>query len=240
MDCTIEANLLASAFKAINEVDNECIVNFFDEGISVDLVDPANVMMIDLKLPHKEFMEYKLPDGEEQLGFDMTELLDTLSLCSKGELVKIWTEDGKLNFVSDSVNYTLPLLAINTLRAPPAIPHLVNDTIIETNKTYFSKAIKAVAKVDQHASMMCDDGEFLISAENQGKKMEVPGKDAATVLRNAPAESLFSIDYLQSVVKGCSGDELTLEIGNNRPLILTTKLGINGRIKILLAPRIEN
>ena len=54
---TSTVKTLRDALKPVDAIDDECRLNISPEGLSVKVVDPANVAMIILDLPKEVFHE---------------------------------------------------------------------------------------------------------------------------------------------------------------------------------------
>lgn len=285
----IKKRYLHSFLYGICTVVDECKLNIQPDGIYVKEVDPANVCMVDAKLPEQIFEQgfYQIKEPIV-VGIDLLKYLNIFTddnfdddifelnlLEPVGEdIPKLSTMVCKnvLENVRCKVRYEHTTLKIESIRRSPKIPNIDLPLEITIPLELFKHGINAVDHVDSNSNHMYigvnfNTGPMLFMKNDDdsdiaGIKIAVnhlPGFKYNNFDKNnydnfekntclvgyKEIKSLFSMDYLKDIFKGLSkygyNDNITLHLGTDCPVIISTNFGDAGPdLKFMLAPRIED
>jgi len=257
----INAGLLKSSVDTVSVLVDECKVRLDEEGLSIKAVDPANVGMVELDIPADSFESYEADD--ELLGLNLVRFEDIVGMANKGDTIvmELDEETRKLTIRIDGLRYTLSLIDPDSIHQEPNVPDLDLPGDIDVAGRELRRGVKAAGMVSDHMAFgvseqssdgastgstdVSDDGTFYMRAEGDTDDVRVDlGEDDLISLDTGgeEAESLFSLDYLDSMAKAIPNDAaVAVEVGDDYPVKMNFELaGGDAHVTYLLAPRIEN
>ena len=242
----IPVGTLSDALSPIHALVDECKIRLTDDGLSIRVVDPANVAMADVSLASAAFESYDADGGV--IGLNLERLTDVLSMGGKGDLVSLTLneETSKLDTHIDGLSYTLALIDTDTIRQEPDLPDLDLPARIVLTGDDIDRGIKAADLVSDHISLVADDDaqEFHIRAEGDTDDVDLAfgNDDLLSASVDSTAESLFSLDYLKDMSSPMGNDTtVSVLLGTEFPVKLRYSLS-NGHVEVqnMLAPRIQS
>jgi proliferating cell nuclear antigen len=243
----INAGLLKSSVDTVSVLVDECKVRLDEDGLSIKAVDPANVGMVELDIPAESFESYEADD--EVLGLNLVRFEDIVGMANKGDTVvmELDEETRKLTIRIDGLRYTLSLIDPDSIHQEPNVPDLDLPGDIEVAGRELRRGVKAAGMVSDHMAFGVSDGDgtFYMRAEGDTDDVRVDlGEDDVISLDTGgeEAESLFSLDYLDSMAKAIPNDAaVAVEVGDDYPVKMNFEVaGGDAHVTYLLAPRIEN
>jgi len=242
----IPVGTLSDALSPIHALVDECKIRLTDDGLSIRVVDPANVAMADVSLDSAAFESYDADGGV--IGLNLERLTDVLSMGGKGDLVSLTLneETSKLDIHIDGLSYTLALIDTDTIRQEPDLPDLDLPARIVLTGDDIDYGIKAADLVSDHISLAADDDvqEFHIRAEGDTDDVDLAfgNEDLLSASVDSTAESLFSLDYLKDMSSPMGNDTtVSVLLGTEFPVKLRYSLS-NDHVEVqnMLAPRIQS
>ncbi|MFW5984252.1 MAG: DNA polymerase sliding clamp, partial [Halobacteria archaeon] len=243
----INAGLLKSSVDTVSVLVDECKVRLDEDGLSVKAVDPANVGMVELDIPADSFESYEADD--EILGLNLVRFEDIIGMANKGDTVvmELDEETRKLTIRIDGLRYTLSLIDPDSIHQEPNVPDLDLPGDIEVAGRELRRGVKAAGMVSDHMAfgVSADDGTFYMRAEGDTDDVRVDLSEDDVISLDTggeEAESLFSLDYLDSMAKAIPNDAaVAVEVGDDYPVKMNFDVaGGDAYVTYLLAPRIEN
>lgn len=241
----VDASTIQETLDAVGALVDECKIHLEDDGLAIRAVDPANVGMIDLKLDAAAFESYN--GNGAVIGVNLERLTDIAGMADSGQLMNLnlKQEVGKLNIQIGGLTYNLALIDPDSIREEPDVPELdlPAEVIIEANE--LQRGIKAADMVSDHIRLSVDAAEeiFHITAEGDTDDVDLNlPRDDLIDLTAGEADSLYSLDYLQDMVKAMPNDAaITLDLGEEFPVKLHYDFGEGtGHTTYMLAPRIQS
>lgn len=233
-----DPSLLSKAVDLISELVTEVRIKINEFGLSITAMDPANVSMVNFKLPKSAFSKFET--GPETLGINLDNLKKVLRRCGvKSSLVMEKQENVLSIQIDDRVkrNFTLSLIEIDS--EDKQMPNLEYSSKVVVNSTDFIASIEDCAVVADACSFIIRENRFIIEAKgNTDSAMSEFSSDEAEI--NAEnCKSRYSLEYLQKFIKGSKLAEKTiLNFASDHPLrmeIRTDKM----ELAFILAPRVE-
>ncbi|MFW5846588.1 MAG: DNA polymerase sliding clamp [Nanoarchaeota archaeon] len=232
---------LSKAIDLISELVTEVKINVSEAGLGITAMDPANVAMVNFKIPKSSFSEFEISEGEssEPLGVNLDNLKRILKRCSsKSQLIIEKDENSLLIKIQDKIqrNFTLALLDVDVEdKSPPNLEYTANIEIFSQD---LIDSIEDCAVVSDACSFIVEDNKFIIEAkELNTTRSEFSGDEVTIQAENC--KSRYSLEYLQKFMKGAKLCEKTiLKFANEHPLRIEFKTP-NLEIFFILAPRVE-
>lgn len=283
----IKKRYLHSFLYGISTIVYECKLDIQPDGIYVKEVDPANVCMVDAKLPEQIFEQgfYQIKEPIV-VGIDLLEYLHIFTddnhdddIFELNLLEPVGEDTPKLSTmvctnvfenVRCKVRYEHTTLKIESIKRSPKIPHFDLPLEITIPLELFKHGINAVGHVGSdhmYIGVNFNTGPMLfmkndVDSDIAGVEIAVshlPGFKYNNFDKNTynnfdkntclvgykEIKTLFSMDYLKDILKGLSkygyNDNITLHLGTDYPVIISTNFGDNGPdLKFMLAPRIQD
>jgi len=177
-------------------------------------------------------------------------------MANKGDTVEMELDEEtrKLLIRIDGLRYTLSLIDPDSIHQEPNVPDLDLPGDITVAGRELRRGVKAAGMVSDHMAFGVsqkgsdgsgDDETFYMRAEGDTDDVRVDlGGDEIIELETGGenAESLFSLDYLDSMAKAIPNDAaVAVEVGDDYPVKMNFDVaGGDAKVTYLLAPRIEN
>ena len=229
--------LLAKIIDIISDLVTEVRMNINEFGMSITAMDPANISMVNFKIPKSSFSQFEVE--KEVLGINLDNLKQILRRCSASSSLIIEKKENLLNFhIQDRIKrkFTLNLIEIDSEERD--FPDLEFSSVVEINSVDLITSIEDCNIVADACSFIIKDGKFIIEAKSLNSAMsEFSGDEAKIQAENCKAK--YSLEYLQKFMKGAKlCEKSVLKFAEDHPLRIdfkTTEMELN----FILAPRVE-
>jgi proliferating cell nuclear antigen len=244
---------LIKAIDVISELVADVRIKVDEFGINITAIDPANVAMVEFRLPKEAFSQFDVK--EEVLGINLDSLKRILKRCSSGSSLVLERRENMLVIqIHDRIkrNFTLSLIDIE--REEKDFPELTFSSRVKMNSVDMIDSTEDCLVVADSCSFIVSDGKFIIEAKGlNSARAEFSGDEAdidikeetnpetGEVIRsvNDPRKSKYSLEYLQKFAKGAKlADKVVLKFSEDHPLKMEVKAD-NMHLNFLLAPRVE-
>lgn len=229
---------LKGIIDAVSHVANEVRLQIMSDGLKIESVDPASVVMVFLHASAGAFEYFKADQG--LIALDLPKLA-SLSAGKDNVTLELEEETHKLKISVGRAKYTMSLLDPGALKPTPRIPDLDLPASVAMPGEEFRDAIAAAGKVSDHIIMEQNDEAFVLSAKGDIDAFEMPISLAEMLaVKHGASRALFSLDYMDDISKVAKGsDNVMIETGIDYPTKITFNIGESINVQYLLAPRIE-
>ena len=241
----VSEDTLRTTLDSVSVLVDEAKIHLNEDGLAIRAVDPANVGMVDLELSAGAFESYEADGG--LIGVKLSRLEDIAGMADSGQLIEMELneETRKLHIQIDGLEYTLALIAPDSIRQEPDIPDLDLPATVVVEGKGIDRAVRAADMVSDHIALGVDEEDdlFYVNAEGDTDDVHLElGRDDLIDLDAGPAHSLFSLDYLKDMNKAISKDvEATIRLGEEFPVKIGYELAEgDGECLYMLAPRIQS
>jgi proliferating cell nuclear antigen len=224
----------------------EAAFKFTPAGVKMRAMDPSHIALVDFELPPDAFAEYEVK-APTILGINLMEMNKVLSRAKPGDELGMEFDEKQnrltLTFKGKSTRrLSLPLISMDEREFPePKIPFVAE---IEVNAGVVQDGLKDAELVTDNVQFSVDKESFVMRAEgDKGStelKLSKDDKEALAKLKvDQPARAVFNIKYLRDMMEGASSsDSVTILLGTDLPVQLDFRIS-KGKLRFLLAPRIE-
>ena len=230
-----DPKILADAVALIAELVTEVKIKVNKTGLSIIAVDPANVALVSLKLPHSSFTQFE--SEEETLCVNLEDFKQILKRAEPGSSLTLEKEDNRLKLsIQNTVKRNFYISLINIEGEEKRIPDLEFDSSVEISSEMLRHAIEDAAIVSDACSFEIGKS-FIIEAKGalNSTKTEFSSDEAKF---KGEAKAKYSIEYLQKFIKASRfAENASLKYKNDFPL----RMDFRGNIEMtfILAPRVE-
>jgi len=241
----VNATTLQETLDTIGALVDECKIHLEEDSIRIRAVDPANVGMVDVELDASALESYTGNGGV--IGVNLDRLNDIAGMADSDQLINLELDEEtrKLHIQIDGLEYTLALIDPNSIRQEPDLPDLdlATEVVIEAGE--LQRGIKAADMVSDHIQLRADRDreEFYMTAEGDTDDTNLTlTREDLIDLVPGDADSLYSLDYLQDMVKAMPKNvAVTMELGEEFPVKLHFEYADGtGKATYMLAPRIQS
>lgn len=253
----VEYDELDTFTDSVSTLVAESRIHFEKNGLRITAVDPANVGCVQAMLGAGAFESYEI-DERAVIGIDLGRLEEALGFASSGDPVGLrtavdgtsTTEEGEtelsgfVELETDGITHDIALIGTDSIRKEPDIPDLDLPATIMLEGRQLKRSVRAADTVSDHAILEADADAFRASGEGDTDSVDVEltEEDLLEGTDLADARSLFSIDYLEDMVKAIPADaEVQLRLGTDMPAKIKWSYADGaGTCTYMIAPRIEN
>ncbi len=229
--------ILSKVIDIISELVLDVRIKVNEFGMSIVAIDPANVAMIEFKLPRSAFSQFE--SGEETLGVNLDGLKKILKRAGAKGSVILEKRDNMLDIhIQDRIKRNFSLNLINLEGEEKEIPSLEFVAKVEMASVDFTDSIDDCAVVADACSFIADERGFVIEAKGMNSaRSEFSGDEAKIEAENC--KSRYSLEYLKKFTKGAKlSDKTIIKFSGDHPLKLEFK-GEHLELNFILAPRVE-
>jgi proliferating cell nuclear antigen len=247
---TLNARAPVSVFEEFLSVPSTIVqegkIRFDSDGLSMRVVDPANVAMVDVAVGASQFERYDSTDGV--IGISLERLEEVIGMADSGEIVEIELneETRKLDVeIGSQLSFTVALIDPDSVRQEPDIPDGLDlPATLSVPGSELNRGLQAADLVSDRVTLSADPDEkaFHIAADGDTDDVDVTlnGDTLTDVSVSKSCESLFSLNYLQDMKRGIPGDEsVEFDLGTEMPVMLDFETDSTD-VLCMLAPRIES
>lgn len=249
----MEANVIQTIIGQFTPIADEGRLHLNEDGLNINIVDPANVMMRSGDYPKALFEEWNTSGG--CLGVNLDRFADVISMADKDELITLeLTSKRRLRVAFDGLEYTLALIDPESIRQEPDIPDLDLTAGFEVQARQIKRANKAADMVSDHVGYEAHGpngdhrGQIKVVAEGDTDDVDItwePSEDVTDVTlpsQGKTVDSLYSLDYMKDIIKNVGKDTMfTVRVGDEFPIMLEHTMGDGrGKVTTMLAPRIQS
>ena len=228
----LKSETLKGLVNMISTLIDEVKFTVSPEGLSLKAVDPAHVAMVELMVESGAFESYEA--DETELGIDLDKVKDVLKLASSGDIISMEqdADHGRLIFKIGNITRRMSLVDTSSM----------NDVKVPQLK--LSSTVKASESISDHISLIAEGETFELLCEGDTDSANLTLDSSSLESINAPSRvsSMFPLDYFSNFIKAIPSDVVVeIELDTDYPVIINFDLaGDNGKVKYLLAPRIES
>lgn len=239
----LKSETLKGVVDVVSTLIDEAKFKIDTNGVSLKAVDPAHVAMIDLHLDKAAFEQYSATDTE--IGLDLDKLRDVLRLSKTGDLIEMRQDEERNRLVISIGNITRRMNLVSTEgMSDPKVPNLNLPAKISVNIEELQRGIKAAGSISDHISLNANAEGFEMVSEGDTDlvSLKLPKDLLVSLDCKENIRSLFPMDYFSNIIRAIpAGTVVSFNVGNDLPLKLEFDFsGGKGKVKYLLAPRIEN
>lgn len=231
----------------ISKLIEEAAFTFTPEGVKMKAMDPSHVALVDFELSAEGFDEYDVK-GTRVLGMNLKEMSKFFSRAKKNDELVFGFQEGEnrldLTFKGTSTRkFTLPLLEIEEEELPE--PELDFTASAKVLAGMVKDGLKDASLVTDKVRFELLEENFLMTTESDTGSTEMKLSEGGEGLQelevDKTARAMYNIGYLNDIIKVASSKDIVeIHLGPDLPLRLNFSMAEgNGRLKFLVAPRIE-
>lgn len=234
--------LLTKAVELISELVTDVKIKVSEFGMSITAIDPANVALVNFRLPKTAFSMFE--SDAETLGVNLDQLKKILKRAgTTSALILEKKENALIIEIQDRIkrNFSLNLLELDAeeIDFNEKISRMEFISAVEINSVDLIASIEDCAVVDDACSFIIKDGKFIIEAKNMNSARSEFSSDEVQI-KAEDSKARYSLEYLQKFVKASKlTDKTYLQFAQDHPLKMDVQVGAMS-LAFVLAPRVEN
>lgn len=241
-----EVSLIKDSMKTISDLISEGLFQLTEDGVKLIAADPAMVALVDFKMEEEVFEEYEL-DEETKVGLNLENFYSILRRANSDDTITLSVQEEGSKFEikmenSSTRNFSLPILNLSEDDIP-STDNLDFNVTAELETTVLENAIKDALVVGDSVTISSNGSNLQIAAEGDQSNVDFTieeGSEGIMDIEGTEASSMFSLDYLNSMVGAKKISEvMELRLGDDFPARLNFEVPEKARLSFVLAPRIE-
>lgn len=239
----IRSDTLKSVVNIISTLIDEVKFTIDSDGMGLKAVDPAHVAMIEMHIGSGAFESFSADRTE--IGVDLDKIKDVLKLAGTGDMISMEQDEnkGKLIFKVGNITRRMNLVDTSSM-GDTKVPQLDLSASISVPVAELQRGIKASESISDHIALSANENGFSLSCEGDTDSVDlVLDKSVLSDLSvKSEVRSIFPLDYFSNLIKAVPSDlVVTIGLDTDFPVKINFEMaGGNGRVRYLLAPRIEN
>ena len=235
MKLTIATSVLKEFFSIVETLAVELRLHIDSDKIWYRAVDTANVAMAYSELSSEAFTVYDIGEPSS-ICIDLTKFRNVFQM--KGAEITIESvNETQIIIYCGGYDYKLALLNDATVKKDPGMPSLELPGEITINGGIIGDILKIVGISSDKPRFILDTSGLRIFTKDIDEVGRTIHPDEA-IKMSGTGNSMFSIDYLKEAARAWGNSEITIQIGNDFPIIVSYQI-TRGKSMFLLAPRIE-
>ncbi len=226
----------------------EAAFKFTPEGVKTKAMDPSHIALLDFELPASAFVEYTVKQPMT-LGINLVEMDKVLSRAKSEDELTLELDEkmSRLTLIfkgTSTRKLSLPLIDIREAELPE--PKIQFTATAEILAGVMQDGLKDAELISDNVRFELSEGGFFISAEGDKGSAELKlskgDKGLVKLDVKEQARVMFNIKYLSNMTKAAGiSDPITVNLGTDLPIQLDLAIAEgNGRLRFLLAPRVES
>ena len=241
-EAEIKNEVLKEVLSVVSTLVDEAKFTFNAQGLHLKVVDPAHVAMADITLSSKAFESYKAQ--ETSLGIDIKKLMDVIKLAKPGDVIKLTHDEEKNSLIVKVSNITRRMQLVDTSSiSDPKVPNLTLPVSLKLEASHLTQGIRASESVSDHITLTVSAEGFELSSKGDTDyvNLKLPKDLIKEINCSENVKSMFSLSYFSNMIKSVgTGNDVSLSLGTDYPIMMEFEISEGkGRVKYLLAPRIE-
>lgn len=230
--------------KEVSLLSEELTLHIDVEGITIRLMDPSHVALIDVSLPNTMFEKYEV-QTELDVGVRAEDLSKMIKMFDKNSSITFTYKNELLILSNRSEKYTLGTIEANKNDTPlPKIPYDAK-VFYGPNQDYntkdFIKTLDKINILSDYVTLDTTNSRIILSGKgDKGEAQTTLERGQVTIDVNQDSIGTYSLEYIIPFVKLVKDYSLAIEYSSRKPLRIEAKIANVGRLHFYLAPRVEN
>jgi proliferating cell nuclear antigen len=235
-----EPKILADVIALLSELVLEVKIKVNKQGLEIVAIDPANVALVELKIPSSAFSKFEV-DKNEELGINLEDFKQILRRAPLTSALILEKEDNSLKVeIEEKTKRKFSLALINIDSEEKKVPELSFLSKIELDSNTFSEIINDAAIVADSCSFTALPDLFVVEAKGtlHRSRTELSG-DEAKIATESQQKAKYSLDYLLKFVKASKfSEKVVINFSQDYPTRIEFK-NPSLQLNFILAPRVE-
>jgi proliferating cell nuclear antigen len=238
---TLTGEVLTTLLEIPTALIDEARLHADADGLTIASPDPANVAMAHIELTADGFTAYTATGGET--GIDLEQASNMAGFYDNSTAITLTSDEtGTLSYDGTDFSFTQGLITATSVPSLPELPELDDTTTCTVTTSFLEEAVTAGDMVADHLTLSGSDDAVTIAADGDTDHVAVTADgDDLIAAPGQTFEVLLSMDYMREIVRGLTGDTVTLEAGTGLPVIFEGDFADGaGRYEFILAPRLDD
>ncbi len=235
-----EPKVFADAIALLSELVLEVKIKVSKTGLEIVAIDPANVALVELKLPSTSFSKFEVEKNEE-LGLNLEDFKQILRRAPLGSALIFEKEDNYLKVeIEDKTKRKFSLALINIDAEEKKVPELTFNSKVELDSSTFSEIINDAVIVADSCSFTALQDLFVIEAKGTLHRSRTElSSDEAKIASESQQKAKYSLDYLVKFSKAAKfAEKVSINFSQDYPARFDFK-NTSLQLSFILAPRVE-
>jgi len=208
--------------------------------LEIVAIDPANVALVELKIPAASFSKFEVEKNEE-LGINLEDFKQILRRAPQSAALIFEKEDNYLKVeIEDKTKRKFSLALINIDAEEKKVPELTFNSKVELDSSTFAEIINDAVIVADSCSFTALQDLFVIEAKGTLHRARTElSSDEAKIASESQQKAKYSLDYLVKFSKAAKfAEKVAINFSQDYPARFDFKNPAL-QLSFILAPRVE-
>ncbi len=251
---TVQTNAIKILIEALKEILTEANIEFNETGLKIVAMDSSKTILVHLKLNQDKFDKY-ICKKKLIIGVSMSNLFKLIKTITNTDTLTFFIDESNINVLgiiiengekNSVTTFELNLMDLNEENID--IPPQEFDSIITMLSVDFQKICRDMNYLSDTIEIKSVGSQLIFNcvgefAKQETKLGETP--EGVSFVKNNEVSSIiqgyYNLKHLVLFTK-CTGLCTSIEIymKNNFPIVINFSVGNLGKLKLALAPKINN
>ena len=251
---TVQTNAIKILIEALKEILTEANIEFNETGLKIVAMDSSKTILVHLKLNQDKFDKY-ICKKKLIIGVSMSNLFKLIKTITNTDTLTFFIDESNINVLgiiiengekNSVTTFELNLMDLNEENID--IPPQEFDSIITMPSVDFQKFCRDMNYLSDTIEIKSVGSQLIFNcvgefAKQETKLGETP--EGVSFVKNNEVSSIiqgyYNLKHLVLFTK-CTGLCTSIEIymKNNFPIVINFSVGNLGKLKLALAPKINN
>lgn len=247
MEVVIEnGKQFADLVAGLSNIFEEVLFKFAPDGLELRAMDVSRVVLVSLKIPNTAFEKYDV-DKTYKIGVELDKLKKVMNRVKSKDKVILKSDEKFLNVeICGSMRRRFMISLIELEELEFELPELSYTAKAEITPEIFKEIIKDVELVSDTVKIVGTNEFVKFIAEGETSEVEIKLTLENNGLLDIAVEGdevacLYGVSFLKDIAKlvKAGGQDVMLKWGEEIPIEFEFSIFGDGKVQILLAPRVE-
>jgi len=249
---SLDAATLNTTLELLQTTAKEAKLHLGNDGLRTKVVDPANVMMLDVHIESSAFRE--VPAGSFTVGTDLEKLQELCSKAASDQTIDFAfkPETQKLDISYNRASVDMACIDPDAIRQEPDLPDLDLPNHFTAELSEFRDGLEMAEVVSDHVDIECradaEEVAIIASGDTDDTEWCLTDAEMSSFHLREDTVSKYSQSYLTFKKEGYGGllkhipdGDVTVSVGQEWPLWIEFEYADGAAsVTAMLAPRIQS
>jgi len=227
---------LKNVMKLVSSMTQEAIFRFDEDGMLIKTSDDGRTCMLYVELGEKSFVEFG--DVELAIGLEPKLILKLLDVIPDDEAIDLEFNKKRTKFIikSGKTKGTYGIIDTSYIVEPdlPTFDFQALPTA-KLSSSVLSDGMKLIGGIDAGVfGIGYEDGCIVVSAVGTADEVEL--REPLVKPPNEKVMTTIDMDFA-SVIRTLNADDVSVSIGQDKPICIRHGIGEDGVVMLMIAPR---
>lgn len=252
MEIEVRAGDLEKPLKVLKDIVSEAIIQFTEDGVIIEVADPAGVMMLDFKIGEEFFETYDIQFDQHEpyqngddlyVGAHVVNMWELIDAFDTDDVISIGIDGTELVYENTDSRLGQPILDLSIDDYIVDVSDVELDAYADIEAETFMQQVGKVEMLEEPIEIMFSEEEITLEADGDvaSAKSRLSSENYEG---DSPVTSLYDerrVKTIKKTIKKLYSRDSLVEFGIGETMPLEVSFAEeNLGISVMLAPRIKD